>query len=283
MSMKPIIKWAGGKRRLLGEIKNMIPAEVLVSLTFGGRFYVEPFIGGAALLLDLVPYRARINDKNKELINMYRVVKNDHKRLINALRIHERNDSREWYDFVKSWDRQSWFTESSDWQRAARFIYLVKTCYGGIWRVNKEGKFNSTYNTQHDSIVNEPGIRALHDYLAGNDIDIRCGDYADALKDLPALPASTFVYLDPPYMPVNETASFTGYTADGFDYKEQERLRDQCVKLRDRGIPFIESNSDTPAVRELYKNFTIQTVQVRRDLAADPAKRGTVTELLITA
>lgn len=270
--MKPIIKWAGGKRQLIDDIVPFIPSNASV--------YVEPFVGGGAVWLHLQPKRAIINDYNGELINVYNVVRESSDELIALLEEHEAADSSEHFYEVRAWDRDSSaFSRLSNVERAARIIYLNKTCYNGMFRVNSAGQLNVPYGRyKHPNIVNEPGIKALEKYLQ-QDIDIRCGDYAACLVDLPK---GAFVYLDPPYMPVSKTANFTGYTADGFDYAEQKRLRDECVKLRDKGIAFLESNSDTPAIRELYQDFTIRTVQVRRGICADSAKRGTANEVLIS-
>lgn len=270
--MKPIVKWAGGKQQLLTQLAPYIPY---------GYLYVEPFVGSGAVWLHAHPHDAIINDSNKELINVYKVVRDFPDELIALLEQHEAANSSNHFSEVRAWDRDSaTFSKLSNVEHAARFIYLNKTCYNGLYRVNSEGQFNVPYGRyKHPNIVNEPDIRALHDYLAGNDIDIRCGDYANVLKNLPN---NAYVYLDPPYMPVSETASFTDYTAGGFDYKEQARLRDWCVRLRAKGIRFIESNSDTPAVRELYKDFIIRTIPARRSINSRGDKRGPVNEVLIT-
>lgn len=254
--MKPIVKWAGGKRQLLEQLSPYIPSS---------RLYVEPFVGGGAVWLHAHPQHAIINDSNPELINVYKVVRDSPDELVALLREHEAaNSSKHFYE-VRAWDRgPSVFAKLSSVERAARIIYLNKTCYNGLYRVNSAGQFNVPYGRyKHPTIVNEPDIRALSAYLRGNDIDIRCGDYANVLKNLPN---DAYVYLDPPYVPVSETASFTDYTAHGFDYKEQVRLRDWCIQLRAKGISFIESNSDMPAVRELYKDFIIRTVSARRSI-----------------
>lgn len=173
--MKPIVKWAGGKQQLLTQLTPYIPSSYL---------YVEPFVGGGAVWLHTHPEHAIINDSNQELINVYKVVRDTPDELIGLLEKHEKADSRDHFYKVRSWDRDSLtFLKLSNAERAARFIYLNKTCYNGMFRVNSAGQFNVPYGRyQHPNIVNETGIRALHDYLAGNDIGIRCGDYADVLK-----------------------------------------------------------------------------------------------------
>lgn len=269
--LKPILKWVGGKRQLLGEIAPLVPSSP--------SLYVEPFVGGAAVLLDRQPKKALISDFNEELINVYRVVRDDPKQLIELLEGYERENSSEHYYEVRALDRDVSFSQASSIERAARIIYLNKTCFNGLFRVNSQGQLNVPYGRyKHPNIVNEPGIMALSTYLQG-DIDIRCGDYAAALENLPK---NSFVYLDPPYMPVSATSAFTGYTEGGFDYDEQVRLRDECLKLKEQGISFLQSNSDCLAIRELYEGFTLKTVKAKRSINSKGDKRGAVNEVLIS-
>lgn len=241
--------------------------------------YVEPFIGGAAVLLDRQPAHARINDFNEELVNVYRAIRDDADGILELLREHESKNTSDHYYEVRALDREPSFAELSDTERAARIVYLNKTCFNGLFRVNSQGQINVSYGRyKHPNIVNEPGVRALSAYLQG-DIEIMCGDYADALADLPK---GAFVYLDPPYMPVSATSAFTGYTQGGFDYDEQVRLRDECAKLRERGIAFVQSNSDCEAIRELYDGFKIKTVKAKRAINSKGDRRGLVNEVLIS-
>lgn len=270
--LKPILKWAGGKRQLLTEIKKYIPKR-------GMDLYVEPFFGGGAVLLDLQPNKAVINDYNPELINVYRVVRDNPDTLIDLLKEHEEKDDSDYFYSIRALDRSDEIKELSDEAKAARIIYLNKTCYNGLFRVNSQGQLNAPYGYyKHPNIVNEAGINALHSYLKDNDITIKCGDYADVLKDLDT---KTFVYFDPPYMPLNSSSSFTGYTEGGFGYKEQERLRDECLALKDNGVKFLESNSDTPGIRELYESMRIRIVSAKRAINSRGDKRGNVNEVLI--
>ncbi len=269
--LKPVLKWVGGKRQLLADIAPLVPTSP--------SLYVEPFIGGAAVLLDRQPAHARINDFNEELINVYRVVRDDPDALLRLLEEHEERNSSEHYYEVRAIDREPSFAKLSDVERAARIIYLNKTCFNGLFRVNSQGQINVPYGRyKHPNIVNEPGVRALSAYLQG-DVDIMCGDYAEALKDLPR---GAFVYLDPPYMPISATSAFTGYTQGGFDYDQQVRLRDECVKLREQGIAFVQSNSDCDAIRELYDGFKIKVVKAKRAINSKGDKRGAVNEVLIS-
>lgn len=269
--VKPILKWVGGKRQLLDDILPLLPKTP--------KLYVEPFVGGAAVLLAKQPAHARVNDYNAELVNVYKVVRDEPDALLEKLREHDKNNTSDYYYEVRALDREPGFADLGEVERAARIIYLNKTCFNGLYRVNSAGQINSPYGRyKHPNIVNEPGIRALSKYLQG-DVTLLCGDYADALCDLPK---GAFVYLDPPYMPLSETSAFTGYTEGGFDYDEQVRLRDECVKLREQGIHFLESNSDCPEIRELYADFTIKTVQAKRAINSRGDRRGAVNEVLIS-
>lgn len=268
--VKPILKWVGGKRQLLDDILPLLPRTL--------KLYVEPFVGGGAVLLAQQPQHARVNDYNAELINVYTVVRDSPDDLLELLREHDAKNTSEHYYEVRALDREPGFEDTDPVVRAARIIYLNKTCFNGLYRVNSAGQINSPYGRyKNPNIVNEPGIRALSRYLQG-DIDLRCGDYADALVDLPK---GSFVYLDPPYMPLSQTSAFTGYTEGGFNYDEQVRLRDECVKLREQGIRFVESNSDCEAIRELYADFEIKTVQAKRAINSRGDRRGAVNEVLI--
>ena len=272
--LKPVLKWVGGKRQLVDEIEKRLPK---------GGLYVEPFVGGGAILLNRQPQLARINDFNDELINVYKVIKDNPDKLLSVLKIHEKKNEEqgsEWYYEVRSRDREPEFKNMNDVDRAARIIYLNKTCFNGMFRVNSAGQLNVPYGRyKHPNIVNEIGIRALSNYLNESKIEIMCGDFADALI---GLPKDAIVYLDPPYMPINETSSFTGYTQGGFGYDEQVRLRDECVKLREAGIFFLESNSDCPEIRDLYDGFKIETVSAKRSINSRGDRRGAVKEVLIS-
>lgn len=271
--LKPILKWVGGKRQLLDSILPLLPKNP--------KLYVEPFVGGAAVLLAKHPKHALVNDYNAELINVYKIVRDEPDALLELLKEHARkneSDGSEYYYAIRAMDREPDFDSLNEIVRAARIIYLNKTCFNGLYRVNSSGQINSPYGRyKHPNIVNEPGIRALSRYLQG-DIELRCGDYADVLS---GLEKGAFVYFDPPYMPLSQSSSFTGYTEGGFSYEEQVRLRNECMKLRERGIRFVESNSDCDEIRELYSDFTIKTVQAKRAINSRGDKRGAVNEVLI--
>lgn len=260
---------------MLDEIEQRLPKKI--------SYYVEPFVGGGAVLFDQQPQHARINDYNEELINVYMVVRDNPDELIEELAVHEEKNEQlgsEWFYHVRGLDREPGFDELSSVEKAARIIYLNKTCFNGLFRVNSAGQLNAPYGRyKHPNIVNKVGIKALHKYFSKADIDMRQGDFAESLKDLPK---GAFVYLDPPYMPITATSAFTGYTQDGFGYDEQVRLRDECIKLREQGIHFLQSNSDCEEIRKLYKNFTIETVEAKRSINSRGDRRGAVKEVLIS-
>ena len=210
----PFLKWVGGKRQLMPAIKELIPKNY--------TNYYEPFIGGGAVLFDLQPKNAVINDFNEELINVYQTIKENPEELISDLKTHK-NESDYFYD-LRALDREDNFENLSNIKKASRVIYLNKTCYNGLYRVNNSGEFNSPFGRyKNPNIVNETTIRAVSKYLNTNKITILNGDFEDALK---GIKKGSFVYFDPPYHPVSASSNFTGYVQGGFDMYEQVRLRD---------------------------------------------------------
>jgi len=269
--LSPILKWVGGKRQLLSEIIPLIDESC--------DNYVEPFIGGGAVLFRLQPKKAIINDYNTELINVYRTVRDDLDGLVALLKEHEKYNSSDYYYEVRALDRTPDFDKMSNLERAARIIYLNKTCYNGLYRVNSLGQFNSPYGKyKNPNIVNEVVLRAISKYLNRNEISIRSGDYKDVLNDIEK---NTFVYLDPPYMPISSSSSFTGYTEGGFGYDKQVELKEECDKLNSKGVQFLQSNSDCEEIRELYKDYRIKVVKAKRAINSDAKKRGQINEVLI--
>lgn len=268
--VRPVLKWVGGKRQLLTAIKPYIPST---------GTYVEPFVGGGAVLFALQPKKAVINDSNEELINVYRCIRDEPDALLDLLKEHERNNSPDYFYEVRSLDRSDDYSSLTCTEKAARVIYLNRTCYNGLYRVNAAGQFNSPYGRyKHPSIVQEPVIRAVSNYFNENEIAIHDGDYASLLG---GIQAGSFVYLDPPYMPVSKTSDFTGYTQGGFGYDEQVRLKEECDKLASSGIHFLESNSDCKEIRELYSGYKIKTVKAKRAINSKADCRGEIGEVLI--
>ncbi|WP_369998111.1 DNA adenine methylase [Winogradskyella sp.] len=265
----PFLKWVGGKRQLMPAIKELIPKNY--------TNYYEPFIGGGAVLFDLQPKNAVINDFNEELINVYQTIKENPEELISDLKTHK-NESDYFYD-LRALDREDNFENLSNIKKASRVIYLNKTCYNGLYRVNNSGEFNSPFGRyKNPNIVNETTIRAVSKYLNTNKITILNGDFEEALK---GIKKGSFVYFDPPYHPVSASSNFTGYVQGGFDMYEQVRLRDLCNKLNEKGINFLLSNSATQFIEDLYKDYKISYVKANRSINSNAKKRGEIDEVLI--
>ena len=266
----PVLKWVGGKRQLLDKLIPLLPQHVTT--------YCEPFVGGGALLFELQPNIAYINDINVDLIRVYDVIKNDVESLISALQ--EYKNEADFYYSVRDWDRdKEKYSSLSDVQKAARILYLNKTCYNGLFRVNNAGEFNSPFgNYRNPNIVNAPTLRAVSSYLNTATVYLTSLDYAEVLK---TLPKGTFVYLDPPYDPVSDTSSFTGYSKGGFTRDDQIRLRKFCDALNERGIKFMLSNSATEFIKEQYSAYNITVVHAKRAINSDSTKRGEVDEVVV--
>ena len=268
----PFLKWVGGKRQLIPEIKNILPKGV------SNRLYYEPFIGGGALFFDLQPKYAIINDYNEELINVYRVIRDKPNELIEDLKKHK--NTAEYFYEIRAVDRQPNFNNLTDVKRASRIIYLNKTCYNGLYRVNNAGEFNSPFGKyKNPNIVNEPVIKAVSKYLNSAKVQIFNDDYEVILRDIPT---NSFVYLDPPYHPISESSNFTGYIQGGWNEKDQLRLRDVCNILNSKGIKFLLSNSASNFIKEIYSGYNIHIVQANRAVNSDSSKRGQVDEFLIS-
>jgi DNA adenine methylase len=267
---QPFLKWAGGKRQLLPQIRKYVPH------TF--HTYYEPFVGAGAVLFDLRPKKAVINDINPELVNTYHVIRHHIDELICDLKTHINNP--EYFYQIRALDRDISFFSLSSVIRASRIIYLNKTCYNGLFRVNRCGQFNVPFgHNPNPNIVNEPVLRAIHEYLRESDITMLNTDFATAVR---TATSGDFVYLDPPYDPVSTTSSFTSYSLDGFNKKEQIRLKHVIDELDQRGCYIMLSNSATDFIFDLYKKYNIRMVGARRKINSKTGKRGKIHELLIT-
>ncbi|WP_373542461.1 DNA adenine methylase [Chamaesiphon sp.] len=265
----PFLKWVGGKRQIMPTIEQHLPK--------GIKSYIEPFIGGGAVLFHLQPKNAIINDFNSELVNVYNVIKNDVENLILDLQKHE-NQPQYFYK-IRALDRTEAFASLSNVERASRIIYLNKTCYNGLYRVNNSGEFNSPFGKyKNPNIVNDPTLRAVSFYLNSNNIRIENTDYETILKEADKY---SFVYLDPPYYPVSESSNFTGYIQGGWDESDQIRLKEACDRLNQRKIKFLQSNSCANFIKELYADYYVYTVKANRAINSDGEKRGEIEELLI--
>lgn len=266
----PVVKWVGGKRQLLEEITQRLPKRVTT--------YCEPFLGGGAVLFSLQPENAIVNDLNADLMLVYEVIRDDVELLIAALEQHE--NTAEYFYNIRDLDRdKDVYREMSSVERASRIIYLNKTCYNGLFRVNTSGEFNSPFgHYKNPNIVNAHVLRAVSKYLIANNVQLFHMDFEEVLQQVPK---GGFVYLDPPYDPVSDTANFTGYNRGGFGREEQERLKRCCDELAARGVRFLLSNSATSFIKELYAGYTVEIVHAKRTVNSNASKRGAVEEVLI--
>lgn len=271
---RPFVKWAGGKTQIINRLKELMPQQF-------NRYY-EPFVGGGAFLFSIAPEHSTISDQNNELICAYKCFQNEYmyKQLIHKLREHEKNHSEEYYSEVREWDRKDNFDALDEVERAARFIYLNKACFNGLYRVNSKGYFNVP--SAKKSVVkafDEENFNALRNYLGKKDVLVLNQDYA---KTVEAAVRGDFVYFDPPYDVFPDKNGFVDYGKDGFNKDEQVRLRDCFRELTDRGVFVMLSNHNTPFINEIYAGFNIHVIDAKRMINSDPNGRGNVQEVIIT-
>lgn len=268
----PVLKWVGGKRQLLKKIKEYVPEFTT---------YYEPFVGGGALLFDLQPQKAIVNDLNSELINVYQVIKENSEDLITELSNEKKyaNNSKCFYK-IRELDRKPRkFQSLTPVEKAARVIYLNKTCFNGLYRVNSLGEFNSPFgNYPKPNIVNKEVIESVSKYFNQAEITFLNGDFEETIK---GIKADSFVYLDPPYEPISRTSNFTGYNENGFGREEQIRLKKMCDKLNKRQVRFLQSNSDCEFIRKLYDGYEIIPIKARRSVSCVASTRCEIGEVLI--
>ncbi len=268
-SVKPFLKWAGGKRQLLSKIGQYVPQNF--------NIYYEPFVGAGAVLFDLRPRRAVINDINTELINAYRVIKDRVDELISVLSLHK-NDEKYYYA-IRNVDRTPDYEKWSNVERAARLIFINKTCYNGLFRTNLRGHWNVPFGRYtNPRFADEKGLRAISQYLNENDIKILDTDFENALA---GAGMGDFVYLDPPYDPISVTSSFTSYYKGSFNRDEQKRLKDTVDDLTRRRCMVMLSNSNTEYVRELYKEYNVIVTTAIRAINSNASGRGKIEEVLV--
>ena len=269
---QPFLKWAGGKRQLLPVIKEFIPKFTQ---------YYEPFVGAGAVLFFLQPKKSTINDTNSELINCYQVIKDNPEKLLDLCQQHKEKNSKEYYYKLREQDRSRDFYLKTSVERAARIIYLNKTCFNGLFRVNNNGQFNVPYGKYvNPTIADAKVIRAINTYLNQNDVQILNGDFEKAVS---TAKKGAFIYFDPPYHPISNTSSFTGYNMKGFGEDEQKKLKNLCDKLSDKGCKVLISNSSASLIRELYTDsrYKIEEVNASRAINVVSSKRSKIKELLI--
>lgn len=266
----PVVKWVGGKRQLISEIDKYLPSNYST--------YYEPFLGGGAVLFHLQPHKAVVNDINEELINLYQVIKDNVEELIEDLKKHK--NEPDYFYKIRELDRDiQKYNELTPVERASRIHYLNKTCYNGLFRVNSQGQFNVPFGRyKNPNIVNETTLRAVSNYFNTANIIFKCCDFEEAVK---GCRKGSFIYFDPPYDPISDTSSFTGYDKGGFGKTEQKRLKDLCDNLNKRGVKFLLSNSQTQFILDLYKDYRIEIVQAKRTINSKGNKRGEVNEVLV--
>ena len=275
MSVKPFLKWVGGKRQLLDKISPLIPADY--------QRYIEPFAGGGAVFFSLseqlqsanIP--AWLNDINPELINAYCVVRDAPQELLEDLKTHIYE--KEYFLAIRGLDRtRDGLASLSLLKRASRFIYLNRTAFNGLYRVNARGQFNVPFGRYKNPLIADTKTilacsAALQNVQLGN------ASFTDILG---SAGAGDFVYLDPPYIPLNDTSYFTSYSHDGFGLSEQQRLAGMIAEMAARGARFIASNAYVPELKELYDGFKIIEVKATRAINADKNGRQAISEALIT-
>jgi DNA adenine methylase len=267
MCPRPFLKWVGGKRQLLPELLRRVPQ------SFGT--YYEPFLGGGALYFALNPSRAVLSDLNQELITAYQVVADDVERLIQSLAGHLHD--KDYYYALRGADRRPEFKRWGAIRRTSRMLYLNRTCYNGLYRVNSKGLFNVPFGRySNPRIVDPENLRACAQALGS--AQIRCEPFLAVEQQAKK---GDFIYFDPPYVPLSGTSNFTSYAKEGFALDDQEALRDLCVRLNKRGVRWMVSNSAAPVVLDLYRQFTIDLVPAVRNINANGSLRGAVDEVIV--
>lgn len=289
---KPFLKWAGGKTQLIQEIQSSLPIQIK-----SDKFtYIEPFVGSGAILFWMINEfpnleKAVINDVNTDLINTYQTIASNPNELISILEtlqkeyhslVNEQEKKKEYY-----YEKRKLFNKRELEQsgQAALFIFLNRTCFNGLYRVNRKNEFNVPMGSyKQPTICNANNLLAVHNAL--QKVEILCGDFEETINHTSA---NSFFYFDPPYKPLSETSSFNSYAKDEFNDLEQIRLRDFCQKLEDLDHNWMLSNSDVKGKNpndnffdDLYANFSIERVEAKRSINANPSKRGKLNELLIT-
>jgi len=268
--LKPVLKWAGGKRQLVPAILEYTPMF---------SRYIEPFFGAGAVLFAIQPEKAIINDINTELMGVYSVIKYEIDHLIELLKKHQLNNDKEYYYEVRSWDRDRYiYNNLTKAEKAARVMYLNRTGFNGLYRVNSKNQFNVPVGGAiNPNIVNEENLRAVSSFVNEKDIVILNTDFEDILK---YIKRDDFVYLDPPY-DVLKKQSFVTYSKEGFDREDQERLKLFYDELTKKGCKAVLSNSLTDFILDLYKDYDIKIIKAPRYIGASGESRGRVKEVLV--
>lgn len=274
LPMHPFVKWAGGKTQLLEKIEEKMPKEF--------NTYFEPFVGGGALLFNVQPKKSIINDLNSELVLAYQCFTDNesYKRLIEILKKHEENHSEEYFYQIRMLDQEPDFKMLSREERAGRMIYLNKSCFNGLYRVNSKGFFNVPSGKKKTvNCFDEKNFENIHSFFENSSCTILNTDFEKAVK---SARAGDFVYFDPPYDTIENKNSFTSYGKDDFGKQEQVRLALLFKKLTDKGVFVMLSNHNTAFIRELYKDHHIYIVPAKRMINSKASGRGDVEEVLVT-
>lgn len=264
------IKWAGGKKQLLSQFKDFFPKYI--------ERYFEPFVGGGAVAFHILkkyqPKKVYLSDINEELINCYNIIKNNPQELIQLLSEYRKNHSKEFYYQIREQDPKL----LSSLNNAARFIYLNKTCFNGLYRVNSSGKFNVPMGSyKNPSIYDESELMEISKILKKT--NLRVIPFNEIIK---SVKKDDFIYFDPPYHPLNNKNSFTTYTKGSFRAEDQKKLAELYKELDKKGCKVMLSNSDTEFIKELYSKYNINLVKASRMINCDGSKRGKINELVIT-
>lgn len=270
----PIIKWAGGKTQLLTTIQKLLPKKY--------KKYYEPFFGGGALFFNIKPKQAHINDINSELMDLYSVFKDIKifQKFKNKIDEHAKNHSEEYYFKIREMDRLPSFKTMHSWEKASRLLYLNKTCFNGLYRVNSKGEFNVPWNKKLElNFYDLNNFNELLKYFKNNDVTFSNTDFEKAVEHAQS---GDFVYFDPPYDDLDDKEVFKSYNKEIFGKKEQERLRNLFVKLDKKGVNVMLSNNNTKFINELYKDYKINVVLARRNINSNGNKRGKIEEVIIT-
>jgi DNA adenine methylase len=266
---RPFLKWAGGKGRLIEQYHPYFPKRF--------RHYYEPFLGGGAIFFhvhDRCRY-ALLADLNEELVNVYRCIRDDVEAVISLLAHHQEHHCHTYYYELRAQTQLASAT-----QRAARLIYLNKTCFNGLYRENSKGHFNVPMGRyKKPRVCDIPTLRQAAAALQHT--EIRCESFTESVHW--AQRSDDLVYFDPPYHPISATSNFTGYNRYGFTAKDQERLQQTFVQLAASGVKVMLSNSDCPFIRDLYEDFYIHEIQASRAINSNAKRRGKISELLITS
>ena len=260
---RPFLKWAGGKSKLIQQYSKFFPQEF--------NTYYEPFLGGGAVFFHLQPNNAVLTDINTELINVYCCVRDRVESLIETLNEHQEKHNKDYYYRIRSQQYEA------EIKRAARIIYLNKTCFNGLYRENSQGKFNVPMGKYKNPPICQPELlRSVSVALQFKEIKVR--SFEEVLNDAKK---GDFVYFDPPYHPISATSNFTGYSRSAFTEVEQIKLKDVFVELSNKGVKVMLSNSNCEFIRELYKSFTIEEILAARAINSNGNKRGKIKEVLV--